>query len=82
MTTRIKSTYKPFEKDQLVWLEAKNLRLGYNKKISTKREPIDYNSLLHGKYMMFSMPLSSLPTLKLTFMAHHSLNRLGHDMGL
>jgi len=38
MTTRIKSTYKPFEKDQLVWLEAKNLHLGYNKKISTKRE--------------------------------------------
>jgi len=38
MSTRIKSTYKPFEKDQLVWLEAKNLRLGYNKKISTKRE--------------------------------------------
>jgi len=38
MTTRIKSTYKPFQKDQLVWLEAKNLRLGYNKKISTKRE--------------------------------------------
>ncbi len=38
MTTRIKSTYKPFEKDHLVWLEAKNLRLGYNKKISTKHE--------------------------------------------
>lgn len=38
MATRIKSTYKPFEENQLVWLEAKNLRLGYNKKISTKRE--------------------------------------------
>jgi hypothetical protein len=38
MTTRIKTIYKPFQKDQLIWLEAKNLHLGYNKKISTKRE--------------------------------------------
>ena len=38
MATRIKSSYKPFLENQLVWLEAKNLRLGYNKKISTKRE--------------------------------------------
>ena len=38
MATRIKSTFKPFTLDQKVWLEAKNLRLGNNKKIATKRE--------------------------------------------
>lgn len=38
MAVRIKSTYVPFKEGQLVWLEAKNIKLGYNKKISTKRE--------------------------------------------
>jgi hypothetical protein len=38
MALRIKYSYVKFKKDQLVWLEARNLKLRYNKKISTKRE--------------------------------------------
>jgi hypothetical protein len=38
MSFRIKSTFKPFTKGQKVWLDARNLKLGYNKKITTKRE--------------------------------------------
>ena len=36
--TRIKSTFRPFKKGQKVWLESKNLNLGYHKKIKAKRE--------------------------------------------
>ncbi len=38
MAGRIKGTFDHFEVGQKVWLEAKNLNTGYNKKISTKRE--------------------------------------------
>lgn len=38
MSNRIRSTFTPFKKGDRVWLEAKNLKLGYNKKISTRRE--------------------------------------------
>ena len=38
MKERIKSTFKPFEQGQKVWLEGTNIKLGYNKKITTKRE--------------------------------------------
>jgi hypothetical protein len=38
MKNKIKSTYEPFKEGQKVWLEGTNLRLGYNKKITTKRE--------------------------------------------
>jgi len=38
MKERIKSTYKSFVKGQKVWLEGTNLKLGYNKKITMKRE--------------------------------------------
>jgi len=38
MASRIHSTYHPFKQHQKVWLESKNIKLGYNKKISTKRE--------------------------------------------
>ena len=38
MKERIKSTFKPFKKGEKVWLEGTNLKLGYNKKIRTKRE--------------------------------------------
>ncbi len=38
MKNRITENYKPFDKGQLLWLEGRNLHLGYNKKITTKRE--------------------------------------------
>ena len=38
MASRIKSNYRPFKLHQKVWLESKNIKLGFNKKISTKRE--------------------------------------------
>ena len=38
MASRIHSQYHPFKLHQKVWLESKNIQLGYNKKISTKRE--------------------------------------------
>jgi hypothetical protein len=38
MKEKIKSTYQPFKKGEKVWLEGRNLKLNYNKKITTKRE--------------------------------------------
>ena len=38
MKNKIQSTYHPFKKGDRVWLEGTNLRLGYNKKITTKQE--------------------------------------------
>jgi hypothetical protein len=38
MIQRIKSNFQPFSTGQKVWLEAKNLRTIYNKKIAPKRE--------------------------------------------
>ena len=38
MKTRIRENYEPFSIGQKVWLEGRNLRLPYNKKITTKRE--------------------------------------------
>ena len=35
---RIKSNFRPFKTGQQVWLEGKNLKIGYNKKIKSKRE--------------------------------------------
>ena len=38
MASKIRGSYEKFKKDQLIWLEAKYLKLRYNKKISTKQE--------------------------------------------
>ena len=38
MLKRITAKFTPFEPGTRVWLEAKNLNMGYNKKITTKRE--------------------------------------------
>src|SRR5260370_4113814 len=38
MKEKIKSTFQSFKKGDKVWLEGTNLNLGYNKKITTKRE--------------------------------------------
>ena len=59
MKTRIRENYVPFSIGQKVWLEGRNLRLPYNKKITTKREgpflitevlpPVNYRlKLPHG----------------------------------
>jgi hypothetical protein len=62
MKDRIKSTVQPFKKGDKVWLEGTNLKLGYNKKITTKREgpftitevlgPVNYRLKLPDKWRM------------------------------
>jgi hypothetical protein len=62
MKDRIKSTYKPFELGQKVWLEGRNLKTTYNKKISTKLEgpfeivellpPVNYQLKLPEKWQL------------------------------
>jgi transposase InsO family protein len=62
MKDRIKSTFQPFKKGDKVWLEGTNLKLGYNKKITTKREgpftitevlgPVNYRLKLPDKWRM------------------------------
>jgi len=62
MKEKIKSTFKPFKKGDKVWLEGTNLKLGYNKKITTKREgpftitevlgPVNYRLKLPDKWRM------------------------------
>jgi hypothetical protein len=52
MKNKIRSTYEKFHVGQKVWLEGRNLKMNYNKKITTKREgpftiletigPVDY----------------------------------------
>ena len=72
MKEKIKSTYKPLAKGQKVWLEGRNLALGYNKKITTKREgpfeilevypPVNYKLKLPEKWRMYNMFHASLLT--------------------
>jgi len=64
MAKRIISSHTKFKKGQLVWLEARNLHLRYNKKISTKREgpfeilevlgPINYRLKLPPHWKMYN----------------------------
>jgi hypothetical protein len=47
MKQRIRMTYVPFKKGEKVWLEGQNLKLPYNKKITTKREgPFEITEVL------------------------------------
>ena len=72
MKTQLKENYKPFHKRQKVWLEATNLRLNYNKKITTKREgpfqilevlpPVNYRLKLPEKWKMHDVFHVSLLT--------------------
>ena len=69
---RIKSTFQPFQKGDRVWLEGTNLKLGYNKKITTKREgpfkitevlgPVNYRLQLPEKWRMVNIFHASLLT--------------------
>jgi len=62
MKDKIKSTYEPFRKGDKVWLEGTNLKIGYNKKITTKREgpfkitevlgPVNYHLKLPAKWQI------------------------------
>ena len=57
MAQRIKSSYERFAKGQLVWLEARNLDLRYNKKISTKREgPFEITEVLSPVTFRLKLP--------------------------
>jgi hypothetical protein len=72
MKEKIKSTYEPLAKGQKVWLERRNLALGYNKKITTKREgpfeilevypPVNYKLKLPEKWRMYNVFHASLLT--------------------
>ena len=47
MKTRIRENYKPFSPAQKVWLDGRNLKLNYHKKITTKREgPFEITEVL------------------------------------
>jgi len=60
MKDRIKSNYEEFKKGQKVWLDGRNLKLNYNKKITTKCEgpfkiletlgPVNYQLKLPDKW--------------------------------
>ena len=73
MKTQLKENYKPFFKEQKVWLEATNLWLNYNKKITTKREepfqilevlpPVNYWLKLPEKWKTHNVFHTSLLTL-------------------
>ena len=72
MKTRIRENYTPFSKGQKVWLEARNIRLPYNKKITTKREgpfeildvlpPLNYRLKLPKAWKIHSVFHASLLT--------------------
>src|ERR1700689_5127355 len=47
MKKHIQENYTPFAKGDKVWLEGRNLKLGYNKKITTKCEgPFEITGVL------------------------------------
>ena len=47
MKERWKSTFTPFTRGQLVWLDARNLKTNYHKKISPNREgPFEIEEVL------------------------------------
>ena len=62
MKEKIKSTYEPFKLGQKVWLNGRNIKLGYNKKITTKHEgpfkiieilgPVNYRLKLPDKWRL------------------------------
>ena len=72
MKQKIKSTLKPFSKGQKVWLEGRNIKLDYNKKISTKREgpfvitevigPVNYRLKLPNKWKIHDIFHATLLT--------------------
>ena len=58
MKNKIKSTFIPFKKGDKVWLEGTNLKLGYNKKITTKREgPFAITEVLGPVNYALKLPL-------------------------
>ena len=72
MKEKIRSSYQPFKKGDKVWLEGTNLHLGYNKKITTKREgpftitevcgPVNFHLQLPPKWKMNNIFHASLLT--------------------
>ena len=47
MKTRMRENYKPFSLKEKVWLDGRNLKLNYHKKITTKREgPFEITEVL------------------------------------
>ena len=57
MLQRIKSNFTPFVLGQKVWLEAKNLKMIYNKKMAPKREgPFQITKVLSPLTYSLSLP--------------------------
>ncbi len=68
MLARIKSNYTPFIIGQKVWLEAKNLKMIYNKKMAPKREgPFQIIKVLSP--LTFSLNLPTMWQIHNTFHA-------------
>jgi hypothetical protein len=57
MLQRITSNFKPFKLEPKVWLEARNLKMIYNKKIAPKREgPFKITKILTPLTYSLSLP--------------------------
>lgn len=80
MSERNKNRIAPFEKGQRVWLEAKNLKLPYSKKISSKREgpfiieevmgPVTYKLKLPARWRIHNVFHATLLTPFIETEAH------------
>jgi len=59
MADRIKSNFTPFKKGQLVWLDARNLKTTYHKKMAPKREgPFEIEEVLGPLTYRLKLPIS------------------------
>ena len=59
MAGRRQDTFKPFEKGQKVWLDSRNLKMSYHKKIGPKREgPFEIDEVLGPVTYRLKLPAS------------------------
>ena len=59
MAERRKTNYKPFAKGQKVWLDNRNLKIGYHKKMTPKREgPFKIEEILGPVTFKLKLPMS------------------------
>ena len=59
MAGRRKDTFVPFEKGQKVWLDSRNLKMSYHKKIGPKREgPFEIDEVLGPVNYRLKLPAS------------------------
>ena len=60
MAERIKSTFTPFKKGQMVWLDTRHIKTNYHKKMAPKREgPFEIEEVLGPVTYQLKLPESS-----------------------